>query len=98
MICFSKKIVNFHEISYTLMEPVHAILQEVPCNFSHYLMRDFVSNLWSSRPFLVYPCFLMRVITHKLDFRGIPVWYPRAKMLLQENFHNAHLLVHILYV
>ncbi|MFS7995197.1 hypothetical protein Hanom_Chr12g01115221 [Helianthus anomalus] len=59
---FSKKIINYHEISYKLMEPVHAIVQDVPYNFSHYLMKDLTSNLWSSRPFLVYPRFMMRVI------------------------------------
>ncbi|MFS8033177.1 hypothetical protein Hanom_Chr17g01566461 [Helianthus anomalus] len=74
------------------MEPMHVIVQEVPYNFSYYLTRDFVSNLWSSRPFLVYPRFLMRVITHQLDFGEVSVWYPRAEMLLKENFHNAHLV------
>ncbi|MFS7938434.1 hypothetical protein Hanom_Chr05g00439671 [Helianthus anomalus] len=44
-ICFSKKNVNFHEISYRLMEPVYAIVQEVPYNISHYLMKDLTSNL-----------------------------------------------------
>ncbi|MFS7967806.1 putative EF-hand domain-containing protein [Helianthus anomalus] len=63
-----KKIVNFNEISYKLMEPVNAVVQEVPYNLSHYLMSDFVSNLWSNGSFLFYPCFLMRVITHQLDF------------------------------
>ncbi|MFS7954126.1 hypothetical protein Hanom_Chr07g00626641 [Helianthus anomalus] len=91
-ICFLKKIVNFNEISYKLMKPVHAIVEEVPYNCSHYIMGDFVSNFWSSRPFLVYPRFLMRLITHRLDFGGVPVWYPRAEMLLKENFHNAHLV------
>ncbi|MFS8016572.1 hypothetical protein Hanom_Chr15g01370181 [Helianthus anomalus] len=62
-ICFSKKVVNFHEIYWSLMEPVHAMVQEVPYNFSHYLMKDLTSNLWSNRSFLVYPCFLIRVIT-----------------------------------
>ncbi|MFS7987951.1 hypothetical protein Hanom_Chr11g01028811 [Helianthus anomalus] len=68
------------------------MVQDVPYNFSHYLIRDFVRNLWSSRPFLVYRHFLMRVITHQLDFGGVPVWYPRAEMIFQENFHNAHLV------
>ncbi|MFS7953692.1 hypothetical protein Hanom_Chr07g00621631 [Helianthus anomalus] len=64
---------NFNGISYKLMEFVHALVHDVPYNFSHYLMRNFVSNLYSSRPFLVYPRFLMRVITNQLDFEGVPV-------------------------
>ncbi|MFS7912108.1 hypothetical protein Hanom_Chr02g00125981 [Helianthus anomalus] len=62
-ICFLKKIVNFHEVSYKVMELVPTIVQDVPYNLSHYLMRDFVSNWYSSKPFLVHPRFLMRVIT-----------------------------------
>ncbi|MFS8007983.1 hypothetical protein Hanom_Chr14g01267381 [Helianthus anomalus] len=85
-ICFSKKTVNFNEISYKLMEPVHTLVHGVPYKFSHFLMRDFVCNIYSSRPFLIYPRFLMKVITSQLDFGGLPVWYPRAEMVLQENF------------
>ncbi|MFS7929710.1 hypothetical protein Hanom_Chr04g00335731 [Helianthus anomalus] len=74
------------------MEPVHAIVQVVPHNFSHYLMKDLTSNLSSSRPFLVYPRFMMRVITRQLEFGGIPTWYPRAKVVLQQNIRNTLLV------
>ncbi|MFS8016880.1 hypothetical protein Hanom_Chr15g01373711 [Helianthus anomalus] len=74
------------------MEHVHSIVQEVPYNFSRYLMKEFTSNLWSSRPFLVYPHFLMSVSTHQLGFGGVPIWYPRAEMLLQERFYNTLLV------
>ncbi|MFS7907202.1 hypothetical protein Hanom_Chr01g00068531 [Helianthus anomalus] len=77
-VCFSKKIINHHEISYRLMEPIHALVQDIPYNFSHYLMKDITNNMWSSRPFLVYPRFLMRKITSQLGFGSIPAWYPRA--------------------
>ncbi|MFS7955833.1 hypothetical protein Hanom_Chr07g00647331 [Helianthus anomalus] len=81
-ICFSKKNVNFHEISYSLIEPVHAIVQEIPYNFSHYLAKDLTSNLWSSKPFLLYPRFMMKVITRQVGFGGVLAWYPRAEMVL----------------
>ncbi|MFS7913378.1 hypothetical protein Hanom_Chr02g00141141 [Helianthus anomalus] len=65
-ICFSKKTVNFNEISYRFIEPLHAIVHNVPYNFPHYL-----------------------VVTSHLDFGGVPIWYPRAEMVFQENFHNV---------
>ncbi|MFS7968202.1 hypothetical protein Hanom_Chr09g00794711 [Helianthus anomalus] len=74
------------------MELVHAIVQEVPYNFSQYLMKDLASNLWSSRPFLVYPRFMMRVITRQLEFGCIPARYPRAEVVLQENIRNSLLV------
>ena len=58
---------------------------KVPYNFSYYLMRDFASNMWSSRPFLMYPRFLMKIITSQLDFGGIPAGYQRAELILQQN-------------
>ncbi|MFS8021341.1 hypothetical protein Hanom_Chr16g01426281 [Helianthus anomalus] len=91
-VCYSKKTINYHEISYKLMQPVHAIVQEVSYNYSHYQMKDHTSNLWSSRPFLVYPRFMMRVITRQLGFRGIPAWYPKAKVVLQQNIRNTLLV------
>ncbi|MFS8024839.1 hypothetical protein Hanom_Chr16g01468061 [Helianthus anomalus] len=41
-LCFLKKTINFNEISYKLMEPVHAPVHRIPYNFSHYRMRHFV--------------------------------------------------------
>ncbi|MFS7968589.1 hypothetical protein Hanom_Chr09g00799351 [Helianthus anomalus] len=90
--CFSKKIVKHHEVSYRLMEPIHALVQDIPYNFSHYIMKDFASNLWSGRPFLVYPHFLMRIITSQLDFGGVPAGFPRAEMRLQQNM-NLNMLI-----
>ncbi|MFS7906030.1 hypothetical protein Hanom_Chr01g00054591 [Helianthus anomalus] len=63
--CFSKKIINHHEASHRLMEPVRALVLDTPYNFSYYLIKDFASNMWSGRPFLIYPCFLMRIITSR---------------------------------
>ncbi|MFS7945388.1 hypothetical protein Hanom_Chr06g00523721 [Helianthus anomalus] len=68
-----KEDLNFNEISYKLMEHVHAIVHDVPYNYSHYLMRYFIGNIDSSRPFLMYPRLLMKVISSKLDFGGVPV-------------------------
>ena len=48
-------------------------------------MRDFASNMWSSRPFLMYTRFLMKIITSQLDFGGIPAGYQRAELVLQQN-------------
>ncbi|MFS7954555.1 hypothetical protein Hanom_Chr07g00631891 [Helianthus anomalus] len=74
------------------MESVHAIVQDVPCNFSHYLMKDLTSNMWSSKPFLVYPRFMMRVITSQLGFGGIPARYPRAEVVLKQNIRSILLV------
>ncbi|MFS8000760.1 hypothetical protein Hanom_Chr12g01182211 [Helianthus anomalus] len=52
-------------------------------------MKDLTSNLWFSRPFLVYPRFMMRVITRHLEFGGILAWYPRAKVIIQKNIRNT---------
>ncbi|MFS7904102.1 hypothetical protein Hanom_Chr01g00032041 [Helianthus anomalus] len=71
---------------------MHAILQEVPYNFFHYLMKDLTSNLWSSRPFLVYPHFMLRVITRQLGFGSVTSWYPRSEMVLQESVRNSLLV------
>ncbi|MFS7918302.1 hypothetical protein Hanom_Chr03g00199381 [Helianthus anomalus] len=90
-ICFSKKIVNFHEVSYRLMEPMHAIVQEVPYISSHYLVKYFTSNLWSSRAFLVYPRFRMRVITHQLGFGGVPICIPELRCCYKKAFTTLFL-------
>ncbi|MFS7949521.1 hypothetical protein Hanom_Chr06g00572551 [Helianthus anomalus] len=90
--CFSKKIINHHEVSYRLMEPIHELVQDTPYNFSHYIMKDLASNLWSGRPFLVYPRFLMRIITSQLDFGGVPAGYPRVEIRLQQNM-NLNMLI-----
>ncbi|MFS7908780.1 hypothetical protein Hanom_Chr01g00087101 [Helianthus anomalus] len=84
-VCFSKKNINHHKISYRLMESIHALVQDVPYNFFHYLMKDFASNLWSDMPFLVYPRLLVRIITSQLDFGGISVWFPIVEVILQQN-------------
>ncbi|MFS8002191.1 hypothetical protein Hanom_Chr13g01199181 [Helianthus anomalus] len=91
-VCFSKKIVNHHEVSYRLMEPIHALVQDIPYNFSHYLMKDITSNMWSGRPFVVYPRFMMRVITSQLGFGGIPAWFPRAEVVLQQSIKHTMLI------
>ncbi|MFS8020162.1 hypothetical protein Hanom_Chr15g01412261 [Helianthus anomalus] len=61
--CFSKKVINHHEASHRFMETVRALILDIPYNFSYYLMKDVASNMWSGRPFLIYPRFLMRIIT-----------------------------------
>ena len=83
--CFSRKTINHHEASNKLLEICRAVTLKVPYNFSYYLMRDFASNMWSSRPFLMYPRFLMKIITSQLDFGGIPAGYQRAELILQQN-------------
>ncbi|MFS8016516.1 hypothetical protein Hanom_Chr15g01369571 [Helianthus anomalus] len=50
--CFSKNIINHHEASQRLMEPIRALVLETPYNFSYYLIKDFASIMWSGRPFL----------------------------------------------
>ncbi|MFS7963214.1 hypothetical protein Hanom_Chr08g00735431 [Helianthus anomalus] len=75
-----------------LKEPVHGVVQEVPYNFSHYLMKDITSNMWSSKPFLVYPRFMIREITRQLGFGDFLAWYPRAYMVLQESSRNSFLV------
>ncbi|MFS7997103.1 hypothetical protein Hanom_Chr12g01137801 [Helianthus anomalus] len=90
--CFSKKIINHQKVSNRLMEPVQALILDTPYNFSYYIMKDIASNMWSGKPFLVYPRFLMRVITSQLGFRGVPAGFPRAEMRLQQNM-NLNMLI-----
>ncbi|MFS8017596.1 hypothetical protein Hanom_Chr15g01382271 [Helianthus anomalus] len=90
--CFPKRIINHHEASYRLMEPVRALILDTPYNFSYYLIKDFASNLWSGKPFLVYPRFLIRIITSQLGFGGVPTGFPRAEMRLQQNM-NLNMLI-----
>ncbi|MFS7997946.1 hypothetical protein Hanom_Chr12g01147961 [Helianthus anomalus] len=61
--CFSKKIGHFNELSYKMMEVVHAVVQEKPYKFSMFLMRDLESNMHTRQPFLIYPRFGTKVIT-----------------------------------
>ncbi|MFS7947197.1 hypothetical protein Hanom_Chr06g00545281 [Helianthus anomalus] len=84
---FSKKVINHHEASHRLMEIVRALILDIPYNFSYYLMKDFASNMWSGRPFLIYPRFLMRIITSQLGFGGVPAGYLIAEMRLQQNMN-----------
>ncbi|MFS8019136.1 hypothetical protein Hanom_Chr15g01400291 [Helianthus anomalus] len=77
-VCFSRKHGHFNELSYRLMEVVHAVVQDKPYNFSKFLMRDLEANMHTHKPFLIYPHFVMKVITSQLDFGGVTNWYPRA--------------------
>ncbi|MFS7976994.1 hypothetical protein Hanom_Chr10g00898911 [Helianthus anomalus] len=70
-----------------LMESIRALILDTPYNFSYYLIKDFASNMWSGMPFLIYPCFLMRIITSQLGFGGVPVGYAIAEMRLQQNMN-----------
>ncbi|MFS7985237.1 hypothetical protein Hanom_Chr11g00996151 [Helianthus anomalus] len=90
--CFSKKIGHFNELSYRMMEVLHAIVQEKPYNFSKFLLRDLEANLHTRQPFLIYPHFVTKVITKQLGFRGVSSWYPRAQVVLQENTHVPSLV------
>ncbi|MFS7947826.1 hypothetical protein Hanom_Chr06g00552751 [Helianthus anomalus] len=74
------------------MEPIRALVLDTPYNFSYYLIKDFASNMWYGRLFLVYPRFLMRIITSQLGFGGVPAGYPRAEMRLQQNM-NLNMLI-----
>ncbi|MFS8034246.1 hypothetical protein Hanom_Chr17g01578921 [Helianthus anomalus] len=85
--CFSKKVINHHEASHRLMETVRAPICDIPYNFSYYLMKDFASNMWSGRPFLIYPRFLMRIITSQLGFGGVPAGYLSTEMRLQQKMN-----------
>ncbi|MFS7930754.1 hypothetical protein Hanom_Chr04g00347991 [Helianthus anomalus] len=76
--CFSKKIINHHEASHRLMEPVRALVLDTPYNFSYYLIKDFASNRWSG--------------TSQLVFGGVPVGYPKAEMRLQQNMNLSVLI------
>ncbi|MFS7888282.1 hypothetical protein Hanom_Chr00s000001g01593111 [Helianthus anomalus] len=67
-------------------------LYRIPLKISHYIMKDLASNLWSGRPFLVYPCFLIWVIISQLGFGGVPAGFPRAEMRLQQNM-NLNMLI-----
>ncbi|MFS7968407.1 hypothetical protein Hanom_Chr09g00797101 [Helianthus anomalus] len=106
--CFSKKIGHFNELSYRMMEVVHAVVQEKPYNFSKFLMRDLESNMHTPQPFLIYPRSVTKVITRQLDFGGVTSWYPRAQVALQGNIyvpslvpsnnHNDHTTYLWLYV
>ncbi|MFS8016508.1 hypothetical protein Hanom_Chr15g01369481 [Helianthus anomalus] len=75
--CFSKNIINHHEASQRLMEPIRALVLETSYNFSYYLIKDFASNMW--------------IITSQLDFGGVPVGYARAEMRLQQNMNLSML-------
>ncbi|MFS7927838.1 hypothetical protein Hanom_Chr04g00313861 [Helianthus anomalus] len=90
--CISKKVTNHHEVSLRLMEPIRALVLGTTYNFSYYLIRDFASNMWSGRPFLIYPRFLMKIITSQLDFGGVPASFSRAEMRLQENMNLSMLI------
>ncbi|MFS7963031.1 hypothetical protein Hanom_Chr08g00733391 [Helianthus anomalus] len=48
--------------------------------------------MWYGRPFLIYPRFLMRIITSQLGFGGVPTGYPRAEMRLQQNMNLSVLI------
>ncbi|MFS8021463.1 hypothetical protein Hanom_Chr16g01427671 [Helianthus anomalus] len=71
------------------MEIVHSVVQETPYNFSKYLMRDLEANMHNNQPYLIYPRFVMKVITSQLGFGGVPVWYPRAQVIRQEDMNIA---------
>ncbi|MFS8033167.1 hypothetical protein Hanom_Chr17g01566321 [Helianthus anomalus] len=45
----------------------------------------------SHRPFLIYPHFLMRILTSQLGFRGVLAGYLRAEMRLQQNMNLSML-------
>ncbi|MFS7997213.1 hypothetical protein Hanom_Chr12g01139041 [Helianthus anomalus] len=61
--CFSMKVINHHEVSLRLMEPILALVLKEPYNFSYYLMIDFSSNMWVGKPFLMHPRFLTKILT-----------------------------------
>ncbi|MFS7962416.1 hypothetical protein Hanom_Chr08g00726371 [Helianthus anomalus] len=90
--CFSKKIGHFNELSYRMMEVVHAVVQEKPYNFYKFLMRDLESNMHTRQPFLIYPRFVTKVITRQPDFGRVRSWYPSAQMALQENMNVPSLV------
>ncbi|MFS7917390.1 hypothetical protein Hanom_Chr03g00188451 [Helianthus anomalus] len=62
---------HFNELSYKMMEVVHAVVQEKPSNFSKFLMRNLESNMHTRQPFLIYPRFVTKVITSQLHFGGV---------------------------
>ncbi|MFS7917910.1 hypothetical protein Hanom_Chr03g00194751 [Helianthus anomalus] len=64
-VCFSRKHVNYNELSYRLMEVVHAVVQETPYNFSKYLIRDLEANIHNDQPYLIYPRLVLKVITNQ---------------------------------
>ncbi|MFS8018165.1 hypothetical protein Hanom_Chr15g01388921 [Helianthus anomalus] len=74
------------------MEPIRSLVLDTPYSFSYYLIKDFASNMWSGRPFLIYPCFLMWKITSHLGFGGVPIGYPIAELRLQQNM-NLNMLI-----
>ncbi|MFS7917923.1 hypothetical protein Hanom_Chr03g00194911 [Helianthus anomalus] len=45
------------------MDVVHAFVQETPYNFSKYLIGDLKANIHNHQPYLIYPCFVMKVFT-----------------------------------
>ncbi|MFS8019405.1 hypothetical protein Hanom_Chr15g01403401 [Helianthus anomalus] len=55
-------------------------------------MKDITSNLWSGMPFLVYPHFMMRLITSQLGFGGAPAWYHSAEVVLQQSIRHTMLI------
>ncbi|MFS8023120.1 hypothetical protein Hanom_Chr16g01447731 [Helianthus anomalus] len=91
-VCYSRKHGHFNELSYRLMEMVHAVVQEKPYNFSKYLMRDLEENIHTHQPYLIYPRFVMKVITSQLDFGGVTNWYPRVQVVLQEDLNIPSLV------
>ncbi|MFS7929233.1 hypothetical protein Hanom_Chr04g00330071 [Helianthus anomalus] len=91
-VCFSKKIGHFNELSYRMMEVIHAVVQEKTYNFSRFLMRDLEANIHDRQPFLIYPRFVTKVITRQLDFGGVRSRYPRAELALQENISDPTLV------
>ncbi|MFS7955698.1 hypothetical protein Hanom_Chr07g00645681 [Helianthus anomalus] len=80
-VCFSMKIINHHEVSYRLMDL-----------YMHLYRTSLISNIWSCRPFLVYPRFTMRVINSQLGFGGIPALYPIADVVLQQSIKHTMLI------
>ncbi|MFS8007937.1 hypothetical protein Hanom_Chr14g01266871 [Helianthus anomalus] len=88
----SRKHGHFNELSYRLMEVVHAVVQDKPYNFFKFLMRDLEANMRTHQAFLIYPRFVMKVITSQLGFGGVTNWYQRAQLALLENLNVPSLV------
>ncbi|MFS7917360.1 hypothetical protein Hanom_Chr03g00188111 [Helianthus anomalus] len=82
---FSKKIGHFNELSYKMMEVVHAVVQEKPSNFSKFLMRNLESNMHTRQPFLIYPRFVTKVITSQLHFGGVEAGTQGPKLFCKKT-------------
>ncbi|MFS7919396.1 hypothetical protein Hanom_Chr03g00212221 [Helianthus anomalus] len=87
-VCFSKKIGHFNELSYRLMEVVHAVVQD-KTYFSKFLMRDLEANMHTRQPFLIFPRFVTKLITSQLDFGGVTNWYPRAHVYYKKKIESS---------